>query len=146
MGKQCHQADLGRRERRGVSYCPPSCIGGVPGNEGWGEVYWMDILFAHASLRERGREGLHRRGSLGLFLLFLILALACLYFSLLATGWTTEKSSKKNHFLLYGISEMTNAVFEACNIVWFQRFLICVFLPSIILTQAEGRYKEHFYS
>lgn len=81
MGKQCHQADLGRRERRGVSYCPPSCIGGVPGNEGWGEVYWMDILFAHASLRERGREGLHRRGSLGLFLLFLILALACLYFS-----------------------------------------------------------------
>lgn len=55
----------------------PSCIDGVPGNEGWEEMYWMDILFAHGSLREKGREGLPRRGSLGLRLLFLILALSC---------------------------------------------------------------------
>lgn len=117
----------------------PSCIGGVPGHEGWGEMYWMDILFARGSLQERGREGLHRRGPLGLLLLFLILALACPYFPLRAIGRITEKSSKKNHFLLYGMSDMTNAVFEAYNISSFQRFLICVFLPCITLTQAEGR-------
>lgn len=71
----------------------PTHIGGVPGNERWEEVYWMDVLFAHASLQERGYEGLHRRGSLGLLLLFLILALACLYFSL--SYWVDNREEQQ---------------------------------------------------
>lgn len=105
MGKQCHPADLRRRERKNMSYCwhaHPLVQVGSQAMNSLGDMHETSCL-SQALYEEGAEKGLHRRGSLGLLLLFLILALASPYISPLSyrVEIREEKHDKSLPSLLY---------------------------------------------